>query len=75
MNKKRHENIMNFNIGNEFAVQLYSKGKITFGDITKIIQKTLTIDLKIKLNDIDNVLLYHPCLTQPTNLQRLFSQT
>ena len=58
MNKYQHKNIINFNTGNEYAVELFSKGKIIFGDIDKIIQESLTLDPKIKLNNIKNIIMY-----------------
>ena len=58
MDKYEHKNIINFNSGNELAVKLFSQGKINYADIYKIIEKSLTIDLKIKLNNIDNIIIY-----------------
>ena len=58
MNKNLHENIINFNVGNEYAVTLFSEGKINFGDIGKIINKSLSIDINIKLNTINDIILY-----------------
>ena len=58
MDKYQHKNIINFNAGNEFAVKLFVNGKICFGDINKIIEKSLSIDLNVKLNSIENIILY-----------------
>jgi len=58
MDKYDHKNIINFNTGNEFAVKLFAKGRIDFGEIPKIIEKSLNIDLPIKLNSIEDILLY-----------------
>ena len=58
MDKNNHKNIINFNSGNELAVQLFTEGKINFGDIIKIIEKSLNFDLKIKLNNIENIIMY-----------------
>ena len=58
MNKNQHKNIINFNTGNEYAVNLFSKDKIIFEDIDKIIQESLTLDPKIKLNNIKNIIMY-----------------
>ena len=58
INKNIHENIINFNVGNEFAVKLFSESKINFGDINKIINKSLSIDINIKLNTINDIILY-----------------
>ena len=58
MDKYQHKNIINFNSGNELAVKLFSESKINFGDINKIIEKSLSIDIKVKLNNIENILIY-----------------
>ena len=58
INKNLHENIINFNVGNEFAVKLFSESKINFGDINKIINISLAIDINIKLNTINDIILY-----------------
>ena len=58
MDKNKHENVIKFNIGNELAVQLFSKGEIKFKDITNIIEKSILIDFNFKLNNIKNILLY-----------------
>tara|TARA_B100001123_G_scaffold434593_1_gene561434 strand:+ start:59 stop:898 length:840 start_codon:yes stop_codon:yes gene_type:complete len=58
MDKYQSKNIINFNTGNELAIQLFSQGKIKFGDITKIIEKSINLDLKIKLNNIENIIMY-----------------
>ena len=58
MDKYQHKNIINFNSGNELAVKLFSEGKINFGDINKIIEKSLSVDLKIELNSINNIIMY-----------------
>ena len=58
MDKYKHKNIINFNAGNELAVKLFAKGIINFGDINKIIEKSLSINLNGKLNSIENIILY-----------------
>ena len=57
-NKYQHENIVKFNSGNEFAVKLFTQGRIIFTDINKIIEKSLSVDLKIKLKNIDDIIIY-----------------
>ena len=58
MDKYNHKKVINFNTGNELAVKLFSEGKINFGDINKIIEKSLSLDLKVKLNNIENIIIY-----------------
>ena len=54
--KNNPHNIIKFNVANEFAVNLFSKKIINFLDIHKIIEKSLSIDLNIDVNDVDNVI-------------------
>ncbi|PPR46554.1 MAG: 1-deoxy-D-xylulose 5-phosphate reductoisomerase [Alphaproteobacteria bacterium MarineAlpha5_Bin9] len=58
MDKNIYENIIKFNTGNEFAVKLFLMNKIKFGEIPKIIEKTLSFSLKSDLKDINKILNY-----------------
>ena len=48
-------NLIKLNCANEFAVNLYIKKKINFGDIHKIIKKSLSLDLKTNTNNINEI--------------------
>ena len=67
MDKYQHKNIINFNTGNELAVKLFAEGRINFGYINKIIEKSLNIDFNIKLNSIENIILYQKEFVQTLN--------
>ena len=59
MDKNRPENLIKFNIGNEFAVNLYKNGIIKYTDIYKIIKKVTRLDLYSSVNTIKDILNYH----------------
>ena len=59
INKSNPEELIKFNIINEFAIELFKKDKILFGDIHKIINNSLSINLHSSLNTIENILYYH----------------
>ena len=59
MDKNRPENLIKFNIGNEFAVNLYKNGIIKYTDIYKIIKKVTHLNLYSSVNTIKDILNYH----------------
>ena len=59
INKKKPENLIKFNIGNEFAVNLYKNNKIKYTDIYKIIKKVTSLNLYSSLNTIKDIIQYH----------------
>ncbi len=59
INKKKPENLIKFNIGNEFAVNLYKYNKIKYTDIYRIIKKVTSLNLYSSLNTIKDVIQYH----------------
>ena len=59
INKKRPENLIKFNIGNEFAVNLYKDNKIKYTDIYKIIKKVTSLNLYSSINTIKDIIHYH----------------
>ncbi len=59
INKKKPENLIKFNIGNEFAVNLYKNDKIKYTDIYKIIKKVTSLNLYSSLNTIKDIIQYH----------------
>ena len=67
MDKYKHKNIINFNTGNELAVKLFAEGRINFGYINKIIEKSLNIDFNVNLNSIENIILYQKEFGQTLN--------
>ncbi len=59
IDKKRPENIIKFNIGNEFAVNLFKNKKINYTDIYKIIKKVTSLNLYSSVNTIKGIIKYH----------------
>ncbi len=60
--KKNPVNFIKFNVGNEFAVNLFRKNIIKYTDIFNIIEKICSLNLNYKLNTIKDVLEYHEVL-------------
>ena len=58
MDKNNHENLIKFNTINQFAVELFHEKKILFGDIHKIIQKYLSLDINFPINTLKNIIIY-----------------
>tara|TARA_B100000963_G_scaffold239065_1_gene209134 strand:- start:3640 stop:4782 length:1143 start_codon:yes stop_codon:yes gene_type:complete len=59
INKNKPENLIKFNIGNEFAVNLYKNNMIKYTDIYKIIKKVTSLNLYSSLNTIKDIIQYH----------------
>ena len=59
INKKKPENLIKFNIGNEFAVNLYKNNKIKYTDIYRIIKKVTSLNLYSSVNTIKDIIDYH----------------
>ena len=59
IDKNNPENFIKFNLSNEYAVELFKDGKISFLNIHKIIQESMLIDLKMPINTFKNIIIYH----------------
>ncbi len=59
LDKSNPANLIKFNIGNEFAVNLFKKNLIKYTDIYKIIKKVGSLNLYSSLNTIKDVIEYH----------------
>ena len=59
LDKNDPRNIINFNIANEFAVNLFKNKKIIYTDIFKIIKKITFLNLNSSVNTINDVIEYH----------------
>ena len=59
MDKNKPQNLINFNVGNEFAVNLFKKRIIKYTDIYKIIKKVTHLNLYSSVNTIKDILNYH----------------
>ena len=53
-NKEIEKKIM-FNVINENAVELFTNNKIKFNDISKYVNKYLSLDLKMPINNVNNI--------------------
>ncbi len=59
LNKKKPQNLIKFNIGNEYAVNLFKNNMINYTDIYKIIEKVTSINLYSSVNTIKDIINYH----------------
>ena len=59
IDKNKPQNLINFNIGNEFAVELFKNKIIKYTDIYKIIRKVTSLNLYYSVNTIKDIILYH----------------
>ena len=59
INKNKPQNLMKFNIGNEFAVNLFKNGRIKYTDIYRIIKKITSLNLYSSVNTIKDIIHYH----------------
>jgi len=62
LNKSYPANIINFNVGNEYAVNLFKNKHIKYTEIFKIISKITSINMDYKLNNIKDIINYHELL-------------
>ena len=58
MDKSLYYNFIKFNCANEFAVNLFVKKLINFGDIHKIIEKSLLLEFDNKINNVKHIIEY-----------------
>ena len=59
IDKNKPQNLINFNVGNEYAVNLFKNKIIKYTDIYKIIEKVLSLNLKSSINTIKDIIKYH----------------
>jgi len=62
LNKSNPSNIIKFNVGNEYAVNLFKNKQIKYTEILKIITKITSINMEYKLNNIKDIIKYHELL-------------
>jgi len=62
LNKSNPSNIIKFNVGNEYAVNLFKNKHIKYTEILKIISKITSINMEYKLNNIKDIIDYHKLL-------------
>ena len=59
IDKNQPQNLIKFNIGNEFAVELFKSKKIRYTDIYKIIKKVTSLNLYSSVKTIKDIIKYH----------------
>ena len=59
INKSIPQNLIKFNIANEFAVNLYKNQIIKYTDIYKIIEEVTSLNLYSSVNTIKDIINYH----------------
>ena len=69
IDKKKPQNLIKFNIGNEFAINLYKNQIIRYTDIYKIIKKVTSLNLYSSVNTIKDIIDYHENIEE--KLQKL----
>ena len=62
LNKSEPSNIIKFNVGNEYAVNLFRNRQIKYTEILKIISKITSLNMEYKLNNIKDIINYHELL-------------
>ncbi len=69
LDKSNPANIIKFNVGNEYAVNLFKMSIINYTDIYKIVMKIVSLNLNYKLNNIKDIINYHEILEKKINEQ------
>ena len=59
MDKKIPQNLIKFNVGNEYAVNLFKNKIIKYTDIYRIIDKVISLNLYSSVNTIKGIIDYH----------------
>ena len=67
------QNLIKFNVGNEYAVNLFKNNKINYTDIYKIIKKVTSLNLYSSVNTINDIINYHEEIEQNLSKFKLYS--
>ena len=59
LDKRKPQNLIKFNVGNEFAVNLYKNKRIKYTDIYRIIKKVTSLNLYSDVKTIKEIINYH----------------
>ena len=57
-------NLIKFNVGNEYAVDLFKQKKIKYIEIFDLIKEITSLNIDSDVNNIDNIIQYHEKLNQ-----------
>ena len=52
-------NLIKFNVGNEYAVDLFKQKKINYPEIMQIIKEITSLNFNSDVNTIDKIIQYH----------------
>ncbi len=73
IDKEIPQNLIKFNVGNEFAVNLFKNNKINYTDIYKIIKKVTSLNLYSSVNNINDIINYHEEIEKNLSKTKLYS--
>ena len=73
IDKEIPQNLIKFNVGNEYAVNLFKNNKINYTDIYKIIKKVTSLNLYSSVNTINDIINYHEEIEQNLSKYKLYS--
>jgi 1-deoxy-D-xylulose-5-phosphate reductoisomerase len=72
LDKSDPSSIIKFNVGNEYAVNLFKNNNIKYTEILKIISKITSINIEYQLNNIEDIINYHELLEIKINEQAYY---
>ncbi len=72
IDKSDPSNLINFNVANEYAVNLFKKKSIKYTDIYKIVAKISSLNLNYKLKNIKDIIIYHKLLERKIDENRFY---
>ena len=64
LDKSNPCNLIKFNIGNEFAVDLFKQKKIKYIEIIQLIKEITSLNIDSDVNNVEKILKYHENLQQ-----------
>ena len=64
MDKSNPCNLIKFNVGNEYAVDLFKQKKIKYIEILQLIKEITSLNIDSDVNNIHNIIQYHEHLKQ-----------
>ena len=59
IDKEKPQNLIKFNVGNEYAVNLFKNKIVKYTDIYRIIKKVTSLNLYSSVNNINDIINYH----------------
>ena len=72
IDKSDPSNLINFNVANEYAVNLFKEKLIKYTDIYKIVAKISSLNLNYKLKNIKDIIIYHKLLERKIDENRFY---